>query len=233
MNDGIPFTFSLISKHGSKEKNIPLKRLIIAGWTGRHKDKMEEHIDELEKLGVKRPATTPIFYRVSVGRLTQCQRIQTPGNASSGEVEFVLIADSGGFMVGVGSDHTDREVETYGITVSKQMCDKPIARDLWSLAEVMPHWDRLQLKSYAFNDGKRRLYQDGGVAGMLAPDTLLAKLRQVEGTDIQPGDIIMGGTMPVIGGLKSADRFEFEIIDPVLGRTISHGYDVETLPVNG
>ena len=40
----------------------------------------------------------------------------------------MLLQSGGRLWVGVGSDHTDREVETYGVTVSKQMCDKPIAR---------------------------------------------------------------------------------------------------------
>lgn len=233
MNSGIHLPFQLITENETRDKIISLKRFFVAGWTGRDKEKMEEHIVELEKLGVKRPASTPVFYRVSVDRVIQSEYIQNPGDASSGEVEFVLIACDGGIWVGVGSDHTDREVETYGITVSKQMCDKPVAGTLWSFAEVAPHWDQLQLKSYAVNDGERRLYQEGRVAGMLAPDDLMRKLTETEGTDFQSGDVMMGGTMPAIGGIKSAARFEFELIDPVLGRTISHGYDIETLPING
>ena len=46
---------------------------------------------------------------------------------SSGEVEFVLIGWQGRTFVGLGSDHTDRKVESYSVTVSKQMCDKPMA----------------------------------------------------------------------------------------------------------
>jgi len=43
----------------------------------------------------------------------------------------VLVAESDTMYVGVGSDHTDRKVEAYGVTVSKQMCPKPIGRELW------------------------------------------------------------------------------------------------------
>ena len=43
----------------------------------------------------------------------------------------MLIQSGGTLYVGVGSDHTDRKVETYNITASKQMCDKPIAPELW------------------------------------------------------------------------------------------------------
>jgi hypothetical protein len=37
--------------------------------------------------------------------------------------------------------------------------------------------------------------------------------------------------MSAIGGIRPADRFEMELHDPVLGRTLRHGYDVVALPV--
>ena len=39
----------------------------------------------------------------------------------------MLIGWQGRIFVGLGSDHTDRKVETYSVTVSKQMCDKVMA----------------------------------------------------------------------------------------------------------
>ncbi len=44
----------------------------------------------------------------------------------------MLIGWQGRIFVGCGSDHTDRKVESYSVTVSKQMCDKPMASELWS-----------------------------------------------------------------------------------------------------
>ncbi len=38
---------------------------------------------------------------------------------------MIVLADGKRYL-GIGSDHTDRKVETYNITVSKQMCDKPV-----------------------------------------------------------------------------------------------------------
>src|SRR5258708_28829629 len=49
---------------------------------------------------------------------------------------------------------TDREVETYGVTVSKQMCDKPLAPLFWPYDEVAPHWDRLMLRHLVIGDRK-------------------------------------------------------------------------------
>jgi hypothetical protein len=42
---------------------------------------------------------------------------------------------------------------------------------------------------------------------------------------------MFGGTLAAIGGVRPADRFEMELSDPVLGRTIRHGYNIEPLPV--
>ena len=71
--------------------------------------------------------------------------IEVVGERSGGEVEFVLLQHAGRLWVGTGSDHTDREVEKYGVTVSKQMCEKPIAPPFWAFDDVAPHWDRLML----------------------------------------------------------------------------------------
>ncbi len=38
------------------------------------------------------------------------------------------------------------------------------------------------------------------------------------------------GTIPTLQGLKPAARFEVELEDPVLGRTLTHAYDIEALP---
>ena len=132
-----------LTLHGGSDTRptqIAIDQAVVAGWTGRDAAAVEKHIKELEALGVKRPATTPIFYRVSAARLTTGDAIEAVGDASGGEVEFVLLQHAGRLWVGTGSDHTDREVEKYGVTVSKQMCDKPIAPAFWPFDEVAPHW---------------------------------------------------------------------------------------------
>ena len=98
----------------------------LAGWTGRDRAALEKHIEEMAAVGVRRPPSVPVFYRCSASRLTTAGEIQVVGEDSSGEVEFVLIQAEGNLWVGTGSDQTDRKVEAYGITVSKQMCDKPM-----------------------------------------------------------------------------------------------------------
>ena len=221
-----------LNSHSAHESiSIAVEQAVIAGWTGRDTAKMEEHIQELEKLGVTRPTTTPLFYRVAAARLTLADAIEASGGQSSGEVEFVLLQDGNGLYVGVGSDHTDREAETYGVTVSKQMCDKPVASEVWPYAEVAGHWDELLIRSWAISGGARRLYQEGSVAAMRAPDDLIG--RYSDGRALVPGTVMFGGTLPAIGGVAPAERFEFELADPVLERRISHGYDIIELPIAG
>ncbi len=194
---------------------------------------MQAHIDELAALGVTPPAKTPLFYRVAAARLTLAETIQVSGNASSGEAEYLLANIEGALWVGLASDHTDRAVETYNITVSKQMCDKPMAATFWPLAEVEAHWDSLQLRSFAATNGERVQYQGGSLAALLPPGELLGKLAEEEPGGLQPGDLMMGGTLPAIGGVRPAERFEIELEDRELGRCISSSYTVENLPLSG
>ncbi|MGJ5023507.1 DUF2848 domain-containing protein [Bradyrhizobium oligotrophicum] len=212
-------------------QRIKLSRLVIAGWTGRDPVARDKHIAELEELGIPRPATTPIYYEVAASRLTTSDSIEVSGGDSSGEVEFVLVQAGGRLLVGVGSDHTDRKVETYNITVSKQMCDKPVAPELWLVDDVAAHWDRLLLRAFATIDGERVLYQEGALSGMLAPSDLIA--RRYGEAGLPEGTAMFGGTFAAKGGIRPADRFDFELVDPVLNRAIRHGYAVEQLAIAG
>jgi hypothetical protein len=111
------------------------------------------------------------------------------------------------------------------------MCDKPMAAELWSYADLAPHWDELILRAWAVIGGKRELYQQGAVSAMMTPTALI---REYTGTDGLPEATAMfSGTLPAIGGLRPAQRFEFELEDPVLSRTLRHGYDIRTLPIAG
>jgi Protein of unknown function (DUF2848) len=228
---GTAIDFTLHERAGLSGQRVTIDRLVIAGWTGRDPVARDKHIAELEALGIARPATTPIYYEVASSRLITADAIEVSGGESSGEVEFVLLQVSGRLCVGVGSDHTDRKVETYNITVSKQMCDKPIASELWLQADVAPHWDQIVLRSYATIGGKRELYQEGTLAGMLPPGELIA--RRYGDAGLPEGTAMFGGTFAAKGGIRPAERFDYEIFDPVLERSIRHGYAVQTLAVVG
>lgn len=204
---------------------MAVDELIIAGWAGRDQHALQEHIEELAKLGVKAPSQTPEFYTLAAARLTTDSRIQTIGNSASGEVECVLLSASDKLWVGVGSDHTDRDAETFGITLSKQLCEKPIAPLFWDFAEVEGHWDALELRSYVPADTGKTLYQQGQAAALLPPLELVRR----RGRSLASGSVMFCGTLPAIGGIRPADWFEFELHDPVLNRTISHRYFCERI----
>jgi len=212
-----------------RPSEVALDQAVIAGWTGRDPIAVEKHIKELEALGVKRPATTPIFYRVSAARLTTADTIDAVGESSGGEVEFVLLQHRGRLWVGAGSDHTDREVEKYGVTVSKQMCEKPIAPVFWAYDDVAGHWDRLTLRAHV--DNARTLYQEGAVSAMMNPLDLIA--RHCGERSLREGTVMFCGTLAARGGVRPTREFAFELEDPVLGRKIAHAYRVCTLPILG
>jgi hypothetical protein len=206
------------------------RELVIAGWTGRDVAALEKHIRELEAIGVKRPKTTPIFYRVAASLLTSDNTIEVLGDQSSGEAECVVYGRDDGLFVGLGSDHTDRKAETVGVSLSKQMCAKPVSREVWRLEDVAAHWDRLILRSNVGTEGRRRLYQEGPVAAMRLP-TELFKLYC--GGLLPVGTAMFCGTLAVHGGITPSETFEMELEDPVLGRKITHSYRVKTLPDQG
>ena len=217
------------TESGMSRAAFHIEDLVIAGWAGRDKAAVEEHIVELEALGIARPPATPVFYRVAASRLTCAGSIQVWGDASSGEAEAVLFSDGeGNCFVGVGSDHTDRRVEAYDITVSKQMCDKPVARTAWPLEEVAGHWDSLILRSFIEEEGRRVLYQEGSVAQLLSIQELAGDY--ANGDALGPGTAMFGGTLAAIGGIRPSRRFEAQLEDPILGRSISFGYRIDELP---
>jgi hypothetical protein len=224
-------TFTIDDRGVATPLTLAINQAVIAGWTGRDPVARDKHIVELEALGIARPASTPIYYRCSARRLTMEDSIEVCGTESSGEVEFFLIGWQGRTFVGLGSDHTDRKVESYSVTVSKQMCDKPIASELWEFEDVIGHWDKLILRSWAWIKGKRELYQEGTLDAILPVAELLK--RGFEGGKLPDGCLMFGGTFAAKGGIRPADRFECEFEDPVLKRSIRHAYDVITLPVRG
>lgn len=224
--------FTAETRAGRRALAAEIDSLVIAGWTGRDAAAVEAHIAELERLGVKRPKSTPIFYRVAASLLTTAPAIEVVGPDSSGEVEPVVLSLAGGLWVGVGSDHTDRKAEAAGITLAKQLCAKPVGPVLWPYDEVADHWDKLVLRSFATIGGRRVLYQEGAVAALRPPPELISKYMSGKG-NLLPGTAMFCGTLAVHGEIVPAATFEIELEDPVVGRRIVHAYQIRPLPVEG
>ncbi|QET01441.1 MULTISPECIES: DUF2848 domain-containing protein [Cupriavidus] len=208
---------------------LDIERLIIAGWTGRDADAVQHHIKELQDIGVKPPSTVPCFYPLAASLLTTSDVLEVPRDDSSGETEFVLLQGQDALYIGIGSDHTDRKVEAYDVTVSKQMCGKPVGREVWRFDEVADHWDSLEMRCWRVRDGKRALYQEGKVTRLLDPRDLVQRLTGEDA--LPPGTAMFCGTQAVIGELGHGEAFEVELHDPVRNRTLRHAYRVESLAV--
>ena len=94
--------FTIHADGRAYEETILVRTAVIAGWTGRDKEALEKHIKELEELGVPRPASTPIYYRVAAARLRGygvgplapvASNDAEPGRAKNRRVELVLMPD--------------------------------------------------------------------------------------------------------------------------------------------
>ena len=51
--------------------------------------------------------------------------------------------------------------------------------------------------------------------------------------DLPAGTVMSCGTLAAIGGIKPARKFEIELDDPVLKRTLRHAYSIVELPIEG
>jgi hypothetical protein len=221
--------FNRIASGRADRIQIDIHSLIIAGWAGRDEAAIEHHIEELAAIDVPRPSTTPLYYRVAAQTLTQSGELIVLGPDSSGEVEPIVVAMADGLWIGIGSDHTDRKAEAAGIALSKQLCGKPVGSNLWAYADVEGHWDQLILRSWATIEGQRVLYQESSVSALRTPRDLIRKHTGAE--TLPAGTLMFCGTPGAIGGIRPATRFEMELKDPVLNRSLTHGYDIPVLPV--
>ncbi|WP_458686351.1 DUF2848 family protein [Nocardia tengchongensis] len=170
--------------------------VIVAGYTGRDSAAVAHHVDELAAIGVPRPDTIPAFYDIAADRVSTDATIEVDGPSTSGEVEPVLIYADQRYYLTVGSDHTDRVLETQSIRLSKAACPKPIAGTVIDLGTdpAIVGWDDITVCSWV----NGALYQRGTLAAMLPVSELLAKWGG-------PGDddsalVLFGGTIPLLDG---------------------------------
>lgn len=205
--------------------------VVIAGFTGRDPVAVREHIRELGEIGVREPASVPSFYAIPNWTLTQPRAdIQVSSDRGSGEAEPVLVAmPDGGMYLGVGSDHTDRELERTSIALAKLTHPKVIGRTAWPLAEIDRNWDDLLLRSWVGESSD--LYQEGPLASLLPPLELLDRLRSKLTPRQDRPLVAFLGTVPLRNGSFRFDhRFKATIDDTEAQRRLVCDYVVE--PVN-
>lgn len=226
MNNCISFTLHSLS--GTQELNMPYQNLFAIGYAGRNIEKTLEHIRELEvELGVPAPKKIPTIFQCSNLLLTQDDSFHVVGSRTCGEVEYIIIRYDGKTYIGVGSDHTDRDLESASVPKAKQVCPKPIGGDIWDYEDLKDHWDEIEISSYQTVNGTEILYQKGTLADILPVETILKELSERVG-DIG-NSIIFSGTVPALNGFKFGSSFRGEMNDRKLGRTITCTYHVSVI----
>ena len=204
------------------------KRMFNAGWVGSDRQALQHHIDELADVGVAAPKHIPTLLALGNHLLTHSRHIQVHGPQTSGEVEWVLLWHHGEILVTVGSDHTDRKLESVSVAKSKNMCLNVIARDLWPYEEVKGHFDQLQLYCTVTRSGTVSLYQEDCCGAILPPAYWIEDLHKRLG-GLEDGLVLFSGTIGTVEGLVAGDGYDFQLHDPVLNRTLGHGYTCEVM----
>ncbi|MHA1237935.1 MAG: DUF2848 family protein [Candidatus Odinarchaeia archaeon] len=214
---------------GSRELNFNASKLVICAYSGRDINIVKMHVKEAKQEGIPEPEETPEIYVVSPEIITTDNVIKCGSNKTSGEIEYVIFIWSGEVYVGVGSDHTDRAIETVNVKESKEACPKPISNKVWLYKEIKSHWDECILKCEV-NDGVNwRTYQQGKVSLILEVETLISKVKQrLHWSDAElNGAVIFSGTIPTVSGkIEYNDKYKMALLDPMLGREISFKYEV-------
>jgi 4-hydroxyphenylacetate 3-monooxygenase len=213
-----PLTFEVI---GSGE-TIRLEgfRGIVAGYTGRDMAAVQHHIDELAAIGVAPPPEVPMFYPVPRELFGTSGAHEDSDNLTSGEIEPLYIRHNGTFYLGIGSDHTDRDLESKDIGESKRACPKPVSSQVIRVDNL----EALSLDdciARSWVDGS--LYQEGTLGGLRKPADVVGLLLQR--TDVGDEDFLcLGGTLPLLGGkFTNGNVWRLELQFPD-GTTIEHTY---------
>lgn len=218
---------------GGKEEKIcfEMRRMINAGYTGRDQESLRKHIEELKREGVSAPDSTPTAYEVITKLLYFDEEIEVVGERTSGEAEYVLLCGDGDVFVAVGSDHTDRELESVSIIKSKQLCPNLMSKRVWNLKEVRRDWDEILLQSWVEDErGERLLYQRAPLSAILSPEELMEFVREkLDDGDLR-GVAIFSGTVAILPEkIHFSPYFEAELLNPKTGQRLSCAYRVRNL----
>src|SRR5690606_4955054 len=221
-------TFELAQATHTEIVEADLQHCIVAGWAGRDMAAIEHHIEELAELGVPRPSSVPLYYRIAANQMVQDDTIQVVGSGSSGESEVFVFNHQGRLLVSLASDHTERVLEAHSVALSTPTCARPVARDAWLVSDAADDWVELPLRAYIQEAGTEGLAQDGTRASLTPPLELIEGCCQ--SATMPAGYGMPCGTVAAIGGIRPSTRFTMELFDPRRQRSIRHTYVTDVLP---
>lgn len=199
-------------------------RAIVAGYTGRDPKAVQHHIDELAAIGVAPPPEVPMFYPVEPASFTSEPVLEVDGGFTSGEVEPLYVRHRGRYYLGVGSDHTDRDLETADIGASKRACPKPVAATVVPVEDLAGlSLDQCTARSWA--DGT--LYQEGTLNNLRTPADVVRLLLERTGIGEDEDFVCLGGTLPLLDGqFRDSAEWRVQLALPN-GATIDHTYSIK------
>jgi hypothetical protein len=206
------------------ELDVDAPRLIIAGYTGRNAAAVAAHIEELAAIGIPPPASVPAFFELDPGLVTTDPVVEIAGANTSGEVEPVLIRHAGRLYLGVGSDHTDRDLERTDIAASKAACPKPVGHEVVALPDDLTalDWDAISVESSVDGDA----YQRGTLDALRTPADLLSRLTRALG-EIGGDLVIFAGTLPLLNGqFRPGHRWTLSL-QLNADSSLTHSYEVQ------
>ncbi len=207
-----------------RETQFVTTRMYNFGSATRDPNTAVAHQQEVAKSGIHIAFDVPAprIYPIALHALTTDDELFVQTDKTSGEVEIVLhMADQ--LYVGVGSDHTDRAMETVSIPGSKQACANHVAPVFWPYEELRETWDNCVMRSWV--DG--RLYQDVGVKAFLRPEDIIAILRErVTNVPDHNFTVFCGTIVSVDKALGYGASWKYEMEAPDSGRRIGSSYSV-------
>ena len=236
-----PIEMTIRSKDGVQRRRIAIGSAAGARYALRDVAAMRRTLDDMLARGLAGTKTNPAICRFGRYLLTQSGVIEVQGPLTGGEGEVVAIRDGEEILISVGGDQSDRELDPVFPDKPKQMCPHPIATVGWPYAEVRGHWDDLRIYSHVVAGGHTVTLQDGPISSLVDLEFLLA----MDAVRAAPDPMFLYcGAAPfldsvgeTVGGLRLPEEtaegvgeaFFVRLHDPVLGRTIEHGYRVVPL----
>ncbi len=207
-----------------RDTQFVTERMYNLGSATRDPETAVAHQQEVAKSGIHIAFDVPAprIYPIALHALTADDELFVQTDKTSGEVEIVLhIADQ--LYVGVGSDHTDRALETVSIPGSKQACANHVAPVFWPYDEMRDSWDSCVMRSWV--DG--RLYQDVGVNAFIRPEDIIALVRErVSNVPERDFTVFCGTIVSVDKALGYGAEWRYEMEAPETGRRVGASYQV-------
>ena len=205
-------------------ESLRIERMYNFGSATRDPDAAVAHQEEVAKSGIYIASDVPAprIYPIGLHALETSNTVYVQSAQTSGEVEIVIhVGDK--IHVGVGSDHTDRALETVSIPGSKQACVNHLAPVFWDWDDIANSWDDCIMRSWVDD----RLYQEVAVSKFLSPPDILAILRErVNNPPVKNYMVYCGTYVSVDKALGYGNIWRYQLAAPKLNRQIDAQYDV-------